>query len=195
MTPTDAFEPADRRRAGDVTVHRSQGRRRVWLRPPVYRALRSAHIATSVAWLGIVLGKLVLELGVLTAASGRRAESLFTAATAITRAFPPLVFATLVTGVLLGLGTRWGLLRYYWVVTKLALSLAVVVTAVTLVEGLARSAMPSSTDELDPGATVLTAPAELLAWLTGAYVAMLLVATVVSVYKPWGRVRWRQGNL
>ena len=37
----------------------------------------------------------------------------------------PLSFAALLSGIALGLGTRWGVFRYPWVVTKLALIVSV----------------------------------------------------------------------
>lgn len=48
-------------------------------------------------------------------------------------AFPPAAIGALVTGVLLSLGTRWGPLQHYWVATKLALSVGVIVTGIALV--------------------------------------------------------------
>jgi hypothetical protein len=184
---TDASDPADRRGAG---------RRRVGLRsgpgarlgPRAYRALRTAHIVTSGGWLGVGIGKLVLEVSALTAGSAQRAEALFTAATAIEWLFPPMIVATLLTGVLLAVGTRWGLLRYYWVLTKLGLTLAVVVTAMALVDGLASRAMPVHPDGTDP----VPSPMKLLTSMSAVYAALLLVAMVVSVYKPWGRIAWRR---
>jgi len=37
---------------------------------------------------------------------------------------------TLMTGVVLGLGTKWGVFNYTWVVTKLVLTVAVPATAI-----------------------------------------------------------------
>jgi hypothetical protein len=34
----------------------------------------------------------------------------------------PLAVASLITGLVMGLGTRWGLLRHYWVIFSLALT-------------------------------------------------------------------------
>ena len=42
----------------------------------------------------------------------------------------PLALAALVTGVVSALGTTWGLLRHYWVVTKLVV--VVIATVVLL---------------------------------------------------------------
>ena len=46
-------------------------------------------------------------------------------------AVPPLSLGVLATGLLLGLGTRWGLVRYWWVLVKLILSLIMTVLVLT----------------------------------------------------------------
>jgi hypothetical protein len=42
----------------------------------------------------------------------------------------PLVLAAPLTGILLGIGTPWGLARHYWVLAKLVLTIAVATAAV-----------------------------------------------------------------
>ena len=46
----------------------------------------------------------------------------------------PLSFASLVTGVVQSLGTRWGLFRHYWVLFKFAITLYAVVVLVQYME-------------------------------------------------------------
>lgn len=181
MPPTDAPDPADRRGTGRRRAGPRSGPG-TRLGPRAYRALRTAHIVVSGGWLGVGIGKLVLEIGALTTGSTQRAEALYTAATTIGWVFPPMIVATLLTGVLLAVGTRWGLLRYYWVLTKLGLTLTVVVTAMALVDGLTSRAVPG----------VAVSPMKLVTSMSAVYAALLLVAMVVSVYKPWGRIAWRR---
>jgi hypothetical protein len=85
------------------------------------------------------------------------------------------------------LGTPWGLLRHYWVLAKLLLTLFA--TSILLVEtrtisALARAAM-TSTDPRD-------LPGSLLHSVGGLVV--LLAVTVLSIYKPRGLTRygWRR---
>jgi hypothetical protein len=47
----------------------------------------------------------------------------------------PLSFAALLTGVLLGLGTKWGVLRYPWVTTKLLLIVSVIAVGALVLSG------------------------------------------------------------
>jgi hypothetical protein len=90
----------------------------------------------------------------------------------------PLSLGSLVTGIVLGLGTKWGVLRNGWVAAKLGLILSVILVG-ALVIG------PSNAAMLDgPGGaeTVLVAAA--------AYdVLALTLATALSVFKPRRRRR------
>src|SRR5262245_19869653 len=79
-------------------------------------SLLTVHIMVSVGLLGDSAGFLAVAV--------RRSISydpaLITSAHQLLRMFAlvfgiPLSFATLLTGVTLGLGTRWGVLRYPWV--------------------------------------------------------------------------------
>ena len=100
--------------------HNQRGERRA--SPRVYRLLLTAHIIASVGWLGIVFAKLVLAIAAATAASPEVSAALLLALNVVNAAFAPASTGAIVCGVLLSLGTRWGLLQYYWVVAKLVLT-------------------------------------------------------------------------
>jgi hypothetical protein len=155
-----------------------QGERRV--SPPLYKLLLTAHLIVSVGWLGVTLAKVVLGLGAATTGAPDVAAALVVAVGALNVAFPPLAIATIVTGVFLSLGTKWGLLQHYWVVTKLVLTVGVIVTAVQLTDRLARLADPALFG-------VALTPAVLPLTLAATHLLMLGAATVISVYKPWGK--------
>jgi hypothetical protein len=88
----------------------------------------------------------------------------------------PLSFLALLTGLALGLGTRWGVLRYPWVTIKLVLIVTVIVVGATILR-------PVLVDDANPGSGPLIAGA--------TYdVCALTVATALAVFKP-GRARWR----
>jgi hypothetical protein len=85
-------------------------------------------------------------------------------------ALVPLALAALGTGILLGLGTRWGLARHWWVLAKLVLTIVGASAAVFLL-----SCQPPGSAR--PRVRVMLAPA----------VGVLLTAAVVlAVSKPWG---------
>ena len=86
----------------------------------------------------------------------------------------PLSFLALLTGIALGLGTPWGVLRYPWVVIKLILIVTVIVVGATILR-------PVLADDADAGSGPLIAGA--------AYdVAALTAATALAVFKPGRRL-------
>ncbi len=172
---------------GTVFARTKQGARRV--SPARYRLLLAAHIAVSGAWLGVVVAKVVLGLAALTTAAPDIAAALYVAMDVLNVAFPPLAIGTIVTGVLLSLGTKWGLLQHAWVATKLGLTVGVIATAVQLGGRLVRPTLAAPGGPVAEGSTLLglaSVPTLLLA-LALAHVLMLGAATVISVYKPWGK--------
>jgi hypothetical protein len=95
----------------------------------------------------------------------------------------------LVTGLVLGLGTKYGLVRYWWVAVKLVINL--VLTTLVLValrpgvdEVVARG------DRILDGEAVTAAVGD-MAFPPVVSTTALLVAIVLSVVKPWGRIRPR----
>jgi hypothetical protein len=163
-----------------------QGERR--LSPAFYRLSLAAHIVVSVGWLGVVCAKITLKLIAITTSAPGAANALAAASERLNVAFPPLAIGTVVTGVLLSLGTKWGLLQHYWVVTKIALTVGVIATAVQI-----GSRIPQTSAAAVDGGTILgiasslSSPAILLLSLSVTHLLMLGMATVLSVYKPWGK--------
>jgi hypothetical protein len=88
----------------------------------------------------------------------------------------PLSFAALLTGVLLGLGTRWGVFRYPWVMTKLVLIVSVIAVGALVLNG-GMNAMLSGRGGAE-GRLIAGAAYD---------VAALTVATALAVFKPGGR--------
>lgn len=118
--------------------------------PRVRRALLVVHVASSVGWLGAIAAYIALNVPVLTAADVQlvRAAHLMMAPVAW-YAVVPLAVASLVTGIVQSLGTPWGLLRHYWVVISLLMT--VFATAILLlhlrdVDALAARAADPSVD-------------------------------------------------
>lgn len=159
--------------------------RKLWL---------SAHIVASVGWIGADICLIVL------AATGKFGET-----PALRRAVymvmdpigiwvaVPLSIAALVTGIVLGAWTKWGLVRYWWVLASLIVTAAMTVAvAFALRPNLSRAAdlaasLPTNGDVADAlgrvGNSVLVAPC--------VSFALLCALTVINVMKPWGRVRRR----
>jgi hypothetical protein len=153
-------------------VRNAQGERRV--SGALYRLLLTTHIILSVGWLGVVVAKLALAMVAMNAGPGA-SSAMFASMDVLNRVFPPAAIGTFVTGVTLGLGTKWGLVQHYWVAVKMVLTVAVPATAVQIGDRL-----------MQPAATQVGSAATLLVALSVAHLLMLGAATVLSVYRPWG---------
>jgi hypothetical protein len=154
---------------------------------PIRRTLLLAHIACAGTWLGmdVVLGVLVFDAMSSAADPG---SAVLVAAAAAVGAWPLAVIAvlTLLTGVALGLGTPYGLVRHWWVGLKLAitvvLAVLIVVLLVPLLEGAGEAARSAITDRRP-------VPVGLLVYPPVVSSSALLVAMALAVFKPWGRIR------
>ncbi|MFP5368642.1 MAG: DUF2269 domain-containing protein, partial [Actinomycetes bacterium] len=90
-----------------------------------------AHVASSVGWLGAVAAFLALAVVGYAAADEQTMRATYITMEIIGwTALVPLSVLTLFTGILQGLGTRWGIIRHYWVLMKLLIT--VVATAILL---------------------------------------------------------------
>lgn len=142
------------------------------------RTLLVAHVSVSVGWLGLTV--CLLTLGLTAFLTGDPATTR--AATRAMKIFGdwlvvPVAVAALVSGLVLSLGTPWGLARYRWVWTKFWLTL---VTA-----GLSVFALRPGIDE---AAERGTADIDLVVAPSVATATYLFV-TAISVLKPWGPTR------
>ncbi len=145
------------------------------------------HIASAGAWLGIDVVMGVLVFTALARDDGTRALA-FRALELV--AVGPLLATGLVcllTGILLGLGSRYGLVRYWWVAVKLVLNL--VLTGLVLV-----ALAPEVAAHADQARRYLAGePASLgvgnLIFPPIVSPTALLVAMALAVFKPWGRIR------
>jgi ABC-type anion transport system duplicated permease subunit len=98
----------------------------------------------------------------------------------------PVNLTILITGLVLALGTPWGLLRYYWVVTKLVLTLGL---ATASIFGL-RARIADAADNLSAipeGARDVGTVGILLVVLLPIALGVYVTTTVLGIYKPWGR--------
>jgi hypothetical protein len=96
----------------------------------------------------------------------------------------PASLAALATGLVQSLGTPWGLFRYRWVVAKLVLTVVATIILLVHTQQIGRVAAVAVTRVLSSG-DLRQLRLQLVADAAAALVA-LLVATILSVYKPWG---------
>jgi len=157
--------------------------------PTLRKWALTVHIISSVGWLGTVAVFLVFSLTALLERDTElvRAADLAMGLTARIL-IVPLAFASLLTGIVQSLGTTWGLLRHYWIVAKL--SLTVVATVVLLLKMELISHVAAATLA---GADLHQARMQLVVHAGGGLL-VLLVITTLSVFKPWGQTRFGRRN-
>jgi len=162
------------------------------MRPQLRKFMLTAHIVSSVGWLGAVVVFLALGVVGLTNQDAQVVRGVYLAMeSAGWSVLLPLAIASLLTGLVQSLGTRWGLFRHYWVFVKLLMNIAAVVvlllymqTLVYMADLAARTTVPSG--ELSG----LRNPSPVLH--AGVGLLLLLVAATLSVYKPRGLTRYGQ---
>jgi uncharacterized membrane protein len=146
------------------------------------QTLLAIHVVGSVGLLGATASMLVLALSAAGSGDAASAHATYDLMNLQSLVFGiPLSFLSLISGVVIGLGTNWGILRHWWITAKLLLIVGVIVNGAL--------GIGPAVDELRHGAgagteTRLVAAAALS-------VAMLLTATTLSVFKPGGRLRGR----
>jgi hypothetical protein len=162
--------------------------------PRFRKFVLTAHITASVGWLGAVACFLALAVAAMTSNDVQTVRAANLAMELTGRlVLVPLSLASLLTGIIQSLGTKWGLFQHYWVLAKLLIN--VLATAILLMytqtlsylAGVATQTTLSS-DKLN----LLRSPSPILH--AGAALLILLVATILSVYKPQGLTRygWRK---
>ncbi len=160
--------------------------------PRLRRFALAAHIAASVGWIGAVAGYVALDV---VAATGRDAQTLRAAYIAMGviawYVIVPLALAALLTGLAMSLGTGWGLLRHYWVLISLLLT--VIATLVLLVETRTIGYLADTAANPTTSGDDLRALGSTLVHSVGGTV-VLLVILALNVYKPRGMTRygWRK---
>ncbi len=153
----------------------------------------TAHITSSVGWLGAVAAFLVLAVAGLTSPDAQTVRGAYVAMK-LTGWFVivPLSLASLLTGIVQSLSTAWGLFRHYWVLIKLLLNTFAAVVLLLHMQPIGRLAGAAAIRTLS-SADLRGLRIQVLADAAAALV-VLLVATTLSVYKPRGLTRygWRK---
>ncbi|MBC3192472.1 DUF2269 family protein [Pseudonocardia sp. C8] len=161
-------------------------RRRLGIRSR--RAVLIVHIASSGAWLGVDVAMAVLI--VTAATTDDPGTVVFTLqALELVTVWPLLACGLLClgSGVVLGLGTRWGLVRYWWVAIKLVLNL--VLTALVVASLQFEVAEQADRARRSAAGEPVTFDLGNLVFPPTVSPTLLLIALTLSVVKPWGRIR------
>lgn len=161
------------------------------MKPNARRLALTAHVASSVGWLGAVATFLGLAVIGLTSDDSETVRGAYLVMEPGARfVLVPLALASLLTGLIQAVGSTWGLLRHYWVLAKLAISVVSTIVLLLYLETFGLMAAVAS----DPGAEIRDVRNASPALHAAAALVLLLVATTLAVYKPRGMTRygWRK---
>ncbi|MGP3974291.1 hypothetical protein ACTWQF_09705 [Streptomyces sp. 8N114] len=179
VTPAPRAETTTVRPRNNSRAGRAGGRG--WrLHPRARKFVLTCHVTVAVGWLGVEAAQFILALvGLFTGdAEMLRATRLVMELLGI-ELIAVLAWSSLLTGLLLALATPWGLLKQYWIVAKLVVNVTLMLAGhFCFRHWLQRQVMaPSETVSVQLGLGIVTG------------LALLGMATAISIYKPWGKTR------
>lgn len=143
----------------------------------------TTHVTSLVGWVGAVLVFMALAGIGLTSGDDRVVRGAYLLmAPAAWLVLVPLAHASLLSGLLLSLGTAWGLFRHYWVALKLAITAFATVILLVYMRTFREMAGVAADPTFELGLVRNPSP------LVHAILALILlvVATVLAMYKPFG---------
>ena len=151
--------------------------------PAVRRVALTTHVTSSVGWLGAVIVFLGHAAIGLTSQDPQIVRGVYLVMEpAAWFALLPLAVAALVTGLVQSLGTPWGLFRHYWVVFKLLMTVCATVILLIYMGTFRQMAAVAADPRVELEAVRNASPA----LHAGLALAVLLIATVLGIYKPAG---------
>jgi hypothetical protein len=157
--------------------------------PALRKFTLTVHVASSVGWLGAVVAYLVLAVVGLKAHEPAMLRGTYTAMDTLGwLVIVPFSLAALLSGLIQSLSTEWGLIRYFWVLAKLALTVIATIILLRYMSTTGR-ALNTLSDPGSPTAGMLSLRSRAVLHATGGLL-VLLTTTTLSVYKPWGRTPW-----
>jgi hypothetical protein len=153
--------------------------------PPLRKLALTAHVTSSVGWLGAVGSFLALAIAGLIGTDDATVRAVYVATEVTTWVvIVPLAFASLSTGLVVSLGTPWGLFRHYWVFVKFMLTILATVLLLLHTQPIGRLAAVAR-DGAVSGAEIHALQIQLVGD-AGAALLALLVNVTLSIYKPQG---------
>jgi hypothetical protein len=159
------------------------------MKPGLRKLALTSHVTASVGWLGAVVAYLAVAIVGLTTAEDELARGAYLVMNVIGWCvIVPFALAAVLTGLIQSLGTEWGLFRHYWIVAKLVLATGGAIVLLVHMRTVSRAsgfAMEHTIANAEHGHLKV----QLVVHAAGGLV-VLLVATVLSIYKPWGKTRY-----
>ncbi|RAL24092.1 hypothetical protein [Thermoflavimicrobium daqui] len=154
--------------------------------------LVTIHVLSIIAWFGGAMCMLILGLYMKNAKNGEQLFYILSDMHLIDITlirYPALV--VLISGVLLSIWTHWGLVKYYWVIIKLILTILIIIIGIIylsdwlsfLIETADRyrfNALQKSDFQRTSSLLILTSLFNILA---------MAIMTGVTYFKPFGKIK------
>jgi predicted integral membrane protein DUF2269 len=160
------------------------------LSPRARRLVLTVHVISSVGLVGSGAGVLILALSAAATDQTVAAHALYTAMrTAVFAVAVPFSLVALGTGIALGLGTKWGVLRHGWVTAKLVLLVVIILTGALVVRPsmdhvIAATSAPAPAAKPDLGSSQWEPVAA-----AASNIVFAVAAVALAIFKPGGRLR------
>lgn len=155
--------------------------------PSLRRLALTAHVTSTVGWLGAIAGFLALAIAALISTDTQLVRGAYLAMELTGwYVLVPLCVGSLATGLIMSLGTPWGLFRHYWVLVKLVITVLAAVILFMFTQTLEQLGVMARDTTLT--INELRNPSPVLH--SGLAVLALLVNTTLSIYKPKGTTKY-----
>jgi ABC-type transport system involved in multi-copper enzyme maturation permease subunit len=161
--------------------------------PRIRKLVLTSHVTFSVGWLGAVVAYLAVAIVGLTSLDLQLVRGTYATMQLVAWfVIVPFAIAALLSGVVQSLATEWGLLRHYWVIAKFALT--TIGTVILLLHAPRVSEMAVRAAESAFATGDYSQQRLSLVVHAGGGLAILLAATILSVFKPWGKTAHGRGD-
>lgn len=161
----------------------------VTVRSGARKAALTVHVTTSVGWLGAVVGFLVVAVVAVRSRDAALVRACYLTVDLLARfAVVPFAVASVLSGLVSSWVSPWGLIRHWWVLVKLVVTLAA--TGVLLLQVAPISALAVAAGNPSFPVRSLQAGGVALVVHAAGGLLVLLAVTVLAVYKPRGVTRY-----
>ena len=153
--------------------------------PRLRRFALTAHVTSSVGWLGTVASFQALAIAAVTSSEPETVRGFYLAMELTGwYVIVPFCLASLVTGLVVSLGTPWGLFRHYWVLVKFLITVvsALILFGFTQTLGSLGDMAADATLSMNELPNLKQSPV----LHSGGGLLAIFVATILAVFKPWG---------
>lgn len=155
--------------------------------PSLRKFALTTHVTSTLGWLGAIVGFLALAIAAVTSRDVQLVRGAYLAMQLTGwYVLVPLCVASLATGLVMSLGTSWGLFQHYWVLVKFVITILAAIILFMYTQtldqlgALARDTTLSIEELRDPSPVLHS----------GLAVLALLVNTTLSIYKPKGMTKY-----